>query len=127
MDISKDKRKSDRVDISLVTFIRKTLPNGNHTLLQFKSKDLSTGGVFITSEDLAILDIGEDCELLFDEKGEKFLQATARVVRGARFFSDSGEQELSGYGLMFYEPDSEFLDTVKDMLLSGKPGEGTLT
>jgi hypothetical protein len=84
--------------------------------MQFKSKDLSEGGIFVTTEDMSLLDIGEECDLLIDEKGEKYIETNAKVVRGARIFTDEGEQVISGYGLMFFEPDAEFMDMLKKYL-----------
>ena len=84
--------------------------------MQFSTKDLSQGGVFITSKDLSVLEVGEDCEVLLEEKREKLYQTQAKVVRGARVFTDEGEQTISGYGLMFFNPEEDFLDMLQEQL-----------
>ena len=112
----KDKRKSDRLDLSYVTYVRKALPDGNYNLLQFSTKDLSQGGVFITTDDLSLLEIGEECEVMLEEKKEKLYQTQAKVVRGARVFTQGEEQTLSGFGLMFYDPEDDFLGMLQNQL-----------
>jgi hypothetical protein len=114
-----DKRSSERLDLSYVTYVRKALPDGNYNLLQFSSKDLSEGGVFITTDDLSLLEIGEECEVMLEENKEKLYQTQAKVVRGARVFTQGGEQTFSGYGLMFFDPEDDFLDMLQNQL-SGK-------
>ena len=109
-------RNSERHDVSLITFVRKPFSDGSYSLMQFKSKDLSTGGVFLTTDNLSIFELGEECELLLDDQGEKYIETNAKVVRGARVFTESGDQIVSGYGLMFYNPDASFLEIVQKHL-----------
>jgi hypothetical protein len=114
-----DKRQAERLDLSYVTYVRKALPDGNYNLMQFSTKDLSQGGVFITSDDLSLLEVGEECEVMLEDKKEKLYQTQAKVVRGARVFTQGGEQTLSGFGLMFFDPEDDFLDLLQNQLSGG--------
>ncbi|MEW5815678.1 MAG: PilZ domain-containing protein [Spirochaetota bacterium] len=106
-----DKRKTERINISTVTYVRKNLPGGGTNLMEFRTKDLSLGGLFISTDDLSTFQIGEPIEIMLDDETEGYKSTTARVVRGARVFTTEGEsrQTASGYGLMFFEPDQEFI------------------
>ncbi|RKX75123.1 MAG: hypothetical protein DRP87_15295 [Spirochaetes bacterium] len=106
--MEREKRKFKRKEVSLSTYVRKVTPDGNLNLMQFTTKDLSRGGIFITTEDLSLFDIGERVELLLDDSGERYYEGNARVVRGARVFTDEEERTVSGYGLSFFQPDKDF-------------------
>jgi len=108
-----EKRMSERKELSLMTFIRKKLSDGNQNLMQFQSKDLSTGGIFLTTENLSLFQLGEECEILIDDHGDRLVETNAKVVRGARVFSDKGDQVISGYGLMFFDPDDDFMEMLR--------------
>ncbi len=117
MNESDNKRSSERVDVSFITFVRKSKPDGVHNLMQFRTKDLSEGGLFITSNDLSLFDLGEECEILIDNERQSYLETNAKVVRGARVFTGEGDQVISGYGLMFYEPDENFISMMRQQVL----------
>ncbi len=117
MNESDNKRSSERVDVSFLTFVRKSMPDGSYNLMQFRTKDLSEGGIFVTSNDLSLFDLGEECEILIDKEQHSYLETNAKVVRGARVFTDEGEQIISGYGLMFYEPDEDFISMMRQQII----------
>ena len=108
-----EKRIADRVPVNLTSFVRRTLPEGGTSLMQFVSKDLSVGGIFIVSDDLSILDLGEEVTLLVDQSRNRYYEGQALVVRSAREFADDGVTE-SGFGLMFAEPPDEFRKAIED-------------
>ena len=110
-----EKRKNPRKRIAVTTVLRSEKPEGGHAIMEFKSGDLSFGGVFISTEDLSILDLGDEFEILVDANKEKYYEGSARVVRSARVFSEEGKQIDSGFGLMFLNPDEAF-----QAMLSGK-------
>ncbi len=112
----KEKRKSERKKITVATIIRKQTPSGNYSIMEFQSKDMSLGGVFISSEDLSIFDLGDEVEILVDDGGEKYYEGKARVVRSARILDKEGEQVESGFGLMFLNPSDEFKKMLENKL-----------
>jgi hypothetical protein len=103
-----DKRKSDRRPVVISTVIRKQRPEGGHAVMELKTGNISLGGVFVSTEDLSIMDLGDELEILVDADREKYYEGRARVVRSARAFSDEGTLIESGFGLMFLDPDETF-------------------
>ncbi|MBN2739169.1 MAG: PilZ domain-containing protein [Spirochaetales bacterium] len=103
-----EKRNNQRKKVEITTFVRKTLADGRYQIMEFISGDLSRGGVFIVTENLTILDLGEELGILVDDKGKKYFEGRAKVVRSARIFSAENDVTQSGFGLMFMEPDAEF-------------------
>ena len=108
-----NKRKFERKPVVLTTFIRKSLPDGGISLMEFTSKDLSKGGIFILTDDLSIFDLGENLSILVDDGGERYYEGVAKAVRSARVFTSEGEQTESGFGLMFTRPDKSFSSMVQ--------------
>lgn len=102
--------------IAVTTVLRSEKPEGGHAIMEFKSGDLSFGGVFISTEDLSILDLGDEFEILVDANKEKYYEGSARVVRSARVFSEEGKQIDSGFGLMFLNPDEAFQAMLSEKL-----------
>ncbi len=107
-DDIRDKRQSERKKIVVTTVVRKQTPSGKYSIMEFQSKDMSLGGIFICSEDLSIFDLGEEVEILVDDNGNKYYEGKARIVRSARILNEEGGQTESGFGLMFLNPDKEF-------------------
>jgi hypothetical protein len=112
-----EKRKAVRKPVLVTTFIRKSAPagskgkgaaGGGYEIMEFRTRDLSTGGIFLSTEDLSIFDLGDEVEILVDDSGDRYYEGRARVVRSARVFSGEGNPVESGYGLMFLSPDGEF-------------------
>jgi len=96
-----EKRSSERKRLEVTTVIRKPLSHQGATVMEFISRDLSDGGIFILSEDLSIFDLGEELDILIDNRGERYYEGRARVVRSARIISDREARLESGFGLMF--------------------------
>ena len=111
-----NKRGSSRRPVRITTYIRKELPAGGYSLTQFVSRDLSEGGVFISTDDLSLFDLGEEISVIVDREKERLFEGRARVVRSARFFGSEDAITESGFGLMFIGEDSDFLDMVKQQL-----------
>ncbi len=107
-----NKRKDDRKKIGITTIIKKPNAGGGYSIMEFKSIDLSLGGVFISTEDLSIFDLGEEVEILVDTYTDKLYEGIARVVRSARVFSEKNEIVDSGFGLMFKNPDKALKDSL---------------
>jgi hypothetical protein len=108
-----EKRKAVRKPVLVTTVIRKAAPAGKdaaggYEIMEFRTRDLSTGGIFLSTEDLSIFDLGDEVEILVDDSGARYYEGKARVVRSARTFSGEGNPVESGYGLMFLSPDGEF-------------------
>jgi hypothetical protein len=112
-----ERRSEERKPIIITTIIRKIKPQSGHEVLELKSKDLCLGGIFISTEDLSLFDLGEEMEILVDDDGKRYYTGNARVVRSARMVSEEGEITESGFGLMFTSADEEFQNMVREKLL----------
>jgi hypothetical protein len=116
-----EKRKAARKPVLVTTIIRKAAQKGGgesreFEIMEFRTRDMSTGGIFISTEDLAIFDLGEELEILVDDSGTRYYEGKARVVRSARVFSEEGNPVESGFGLMFMSPDNDFVGMVSRKL-----------
>ena len=113
-----NKRKSERKPVEITSFIRKTMPDGNQSVMQFISKDLSEGGVFIVTEDLTVFDLNEEIELMVNERGEEYYEGRAKIVRSVRIFSDEDKPVESGYVVMFLDKDERLDEFIMNKLKS---------
>ena len=115
-----ERRSSDRARVTIVSFVRRTMPDGKSSVMEFRSVDLSPTGVFLSTEDLGVMDLDEEVELMVaagaDAEAARFYEGRARVVRSARVFSDTDTLTESGYGLMFLEADQEFMTAIEKQL-----------
>jgi hypothetical protein len=106
-----EKRKASRKALIITTVIRKatseTGAGGDYEILEFRTRDVSSGGIFISTEDLSLFDLGEELEILVDDEGDRYYEGRARIVRSARVFTEEGTPIESGFGLMFLSPDGE--------------------
>jgi c-di-GMP-binding flagellar brake protein YcgR len=105
-----EKRKTVRRPLIVTTIIRKTAQSGcsgDYEILEFRTNDVSEGGIFISTENLSLFDLGEELEIMVEDEGERFYEGRARVVRSARVFTEEGRRIESGFGLMFLFPDRE--------------------
>ena len=116
-----EKRDDERKKIAVTTIVRKMKSAGGQAIMEFRSRDLSKGGLFISTEKLDLFDLGEEIEILVDRDGEKFYEGKAEVVRSARVFGEESEILDCGYGLMFINPGEDF----KKMLLAKLAAEKT--
>ena len=91
-----DRRTSPRVPFSISAFVRKMMPDRRYTLLEFRVRDVSIGGMFITSDDLSVFDLKEEIEFSIDDRGRRFYEGKARIVR-------SDVDQGSGFGVQFLE------------------------
>ena len=114
----KNERSSARRAIRLTTFVRKELPGGGYSVMQFVSRDLSEGGVFISTDDLSLFDLGEELSIIVDQNRKKLFEGKAKTVRSARIYSTADSITESGFGLMFTGESQDFTDMVKDHLAS---------
>jgi hypothetical protein len=119
---SENKRRSERVPVAITSFIRKRLPDGGESLMQFVSKDLSEGGLFILTDDLSIFDLSEEVALIVERGRERYFEGKARVVRSARIFASAGSLTESGFGLMFIDTAEEFRSAIASALAESQEG-----
>ncbi len=117
-DVMNEKRQAERKKVKVTTVVRKMIPAGGYSVMEFRTRDISLGGIFISTEDLSIFDLGEEIEILVDDKKKKYYNGKARVVRSARILEESGSQIESGFGLMFLNPEKEFMTMLKQKLRS---------
>jgi len=115
-----DKRGSSRKPVHLTTYIRKELPAGGYSLMQFVSRDLSEGGVFVSTDDVSLFDLGEEISVIVDRGGKRLYEGGARVVRSSRVFDSREAITESGFGLMFAGDGSPLLSMVKKQLESSQ-------
>jgi hypothetical protein len=115
-EIMENKRKDERKKVGITTIIKRPDSGGGYSIMEFRSIDLSLGGVFISTEDLSIFELGEEVEILVDTYSDKLYEGRARVVRSARIFSEENEITDSGFGLMFQDPDSAFSESISSKL-----------
>jgi hypothetical protein len=108
-----ERRFGERKRVMVTTAIRKRKSEDEYEIMEFRSRDLCIGGIFISTEDLSIFDLGEELEILIDDDGRKYYKGKARVVRSARVLSKQGELTDSGFGLMFTSPDPDFLEIIQ--------------
>ena len=92
----------------MTTYLRKTMADGKTVLMEFRSLGLSPRGMFISTEDLGLLDLDEEVELLVDAPGGPMGTARGRVVRSARVLGAGQPLPASGFGLLFVEADARF-------------------
>ena len=111
-----DKRQSKRKQVIIKAILRKATADGSTILMEFRTQDLSQGGVFVATEDLAVFDLGEEVELLVEVDGKKYYEGKGKVVRSARMLTDEGERIGSGYGIMFVESTDDFRSAVADRI-----------
>ena len=67
-----ERRSEERKPIIITTIIRKIKPQSGYEVLEFKSKDLCLGGIFVSTEDLSLFDLGEEMEILVDDDGKRY-------------------------------------------------------
>jgi hypothetical protein len=111
-----DRRSSARKKVMITTTVRKRREKEEVEIMEFRSRDLCIGGIFISTEDLGLFAIGEELEILIDDDGRKYYRGKATVVRSARVLSPQGELTDSGFGLMFTSPDPDFIEIVQKKL-----------
>ena len=109
-------RSSNRKKKSITTFIRKEMAGGGHTLMQFISMNLSEGGIFISTEDLSLFDLGEELGVIVRKETDRLYEGRAKVVRSARVFESEEAITESGFGLMFLQQEQEFKKAIADCL-----------
>jgi hypothetical protein len=111
-----ERRRSERKKVMITTTVSKRSAQGGMEIMEFRSRDLCLGGIFISTEDLGLFQLGEELEIMIDDDGRKHYRGKAKVVRSARVLSPRGELADSGYGLMFTSPDPDFLEIVQKKL-----------
>ena len=100
----------------VTTLVRRGGEDDQVEIMEFRSRDLCIGGIFISTEDLGLFQLGEDVEILIDDDGRKYYKGRAKVVRSSRLLSRDGELTDSGFGLMFTSPDPDFVEIVQKKL-----------
>ena len=117
-----EKRSSSRSRVTIVSYVRRTMPDGNPIVMEFRSVDLSPTGVFLSTEDLGVMDLGEEVELMVATDGDaepaRYYEGRARAVRSARVFDNADTVTESGYGLIFLDADQEFMTAIERQLVA---------
>jgi len=111
-----EKRRQPRKEQKISTVVRNRRPDGGQSIMEFSSRDISLGGLFVCTEDLSVFALGDEVEILVDAEGEKYYEGRARVVRSARVFTEQGAPVDSGYGLMFLDPGEDLVDILARQL-----------
>ena len=63
-------RAGNRSRVTIVSYVRRTMPDGKSSIIEFRSVDLSPTGVFLSTEDFGVLDLSEEVELMVAAGGE---------------------------------------------------------
>ena len=111
-----ERRRFARRRAFITTIVRKNRPQRGQSVMEFISLDLSPGGVFISTGQLRLFDLGEEVQIMVDCGRRQFREGRARVVRSARVFCAAGGQVESGFGLMFVEPGEELRRGLLELL-----------
>jgi len=111
-----ERRGGERKRVMVTTMVRRGGEDDQVEIMEFRSRDLCIGGIFISTEDLGLFQLGEDLEILIDDDGRKYYKGRAKVVRSSRLLSRDGELTDSGFGLMFTSPDPDFVEIVQKKL-----------
>ncbi|MBN1797375.1 MAG: PilZ domain-containing protein [Spirochaetales bacterium] len=112
-----EKRKDDRRQYYLKTIIKKATPDNAFCIMEFRTTNLSMGGIFISTEDLSLFELGEEIDILVDDNGDRFYEGKARIVRSARIFNEDSTPIESGFGLMFLEPGKDFISMIEKTII----------
>ena len=107
-----EKRTKDRIDLPLVTYIREKKDDG-YVIHQFLTKNLSETGLFICADNRALFQLGDDLEIMVDDKEKKYYEGKAKVVRSAKIFTDDDTPTESGFGLLLTETNQEYGALIK--------------
>ena len=76
----------------------RTLTDGAAAVLESRSAELSADAIFLLTEDLSALDLGEEVEVRLGVPGERLHAAQARVTRSARRFAGGRGPGAAGPG-----------------------------
>ena len=114
---------AERVTVTVPVYLRQTMADGKTRLLEFRTRELSRHHLFLATDDLSLLDVGEEVELLIGAAGERFSSGRARVVGSERVFGHrqgvaaSGLRlAASGFRLAFTAPDADFRAVIDGFL-----------
>jgi hypothetical protein len=76
MEVGMEERRSgDRKRVMVTTLVRKRKDNDEVEIMEFRSRDLCIGGIFVSTEDLSLFQLGEELEILIDDDGRKYYRA----------------------------------------------------
>lgn len=81
--------------------------------MQFMSRDLSEGGIFICTDDLSVFDLGDELQLIVEKDKSRYFEGRAQVVRSVRTFGSDQILTDSGFGLMFSERSESLEDLIR--------------
>jgi hypothetical protein len=115
-----EKRRADRRQYNLTTIIKKATPDNVFSIMEFRTTNLSLGGIFISTEDLSLFALGEELDILVDDHGRRYYEGQVRVVRSARIFGPDKDSADSGFGLMFLKPDKEFISMIEKTIIKSE-------
>ncbi|MBN1647199.1 MAG: PilZ domain-containing protein [Spirochaetales bacterium] len=108
-----NKRKCQRFNVPLITYIRVPKKKG-YVINQFLTKDISENGLYICTDNLSLFSLGDEIDIMVDDKEKKYYEGKARVVRSAKVFSMDDEPVESGYGLFLMDMAGEYADLMKE-------------
>jgi hypothetical protein len=106
-------RATVRKQISLPVLIKRKLPSGAYKEMEFKSHDISRGGMLIMVDDISLFSIGDEIELTIKYYDKVYEVGTASVVRLQKKYSSKGILVETGIGVRFTSTDSKHLYRIK--------------
>jgi hypothetical protein len=106
-------RATVRKQISLPVLIKLRLPSGAYKEMEFKSHDISRGGMLIMVDDISLFAIGDERECTIRYYDKVYEVGTASVVRLQKKYSSKGTIVETGIGVRFTSADSKHLYRIK--------------
>ena len=105
--------------VAITTYVARMLTDGMAAVLELRSAELSADAIFLLTEDLSALDLGEEVEVRLGVPGERLHAAQARVTRSARRFAGGAGAAWpagSGFELTFEQCEPGFWSAVAAIL-----------
>ncbi|MBN1410125.1 MAG: PilZ domain-containing protein [Spirochaetales bacterium] len=99
----KERRLKKRLIKEMEVLVRKKYKRGQYEEIEFRSHDISEGGIFITTDDLSQFKLNEEVQVDITYEGNKYSLGKAKITRKQKRLTEGGIVRESGYGLAFLE------------------------
>ena len=102
------------------------MADGKTRVLEFRTRELTHHHLFLASDDLGLLDVGEEVAVLIGAPGARFSRGCARVVGSERVFggrtcvtANGLRLTASGYRLAWSKPGAGLRAAIDGCLRAG--------
>ena len=101
-DLTIDERRKHLRDFTPINvMVKQQLPDGGYKIMSFNNRNISRGGVFIITENLALFELGEELEIIIKDESNNYFEGKALVIHSEAIFNKDSVNTESGYGVMF--------------------------